>query len=75
MANRLLAEAARHLHPSGLIALNHPAGAYQLGYDAARKAALALLVVQGLRVTSRGGHIALQTLCAPSSAALVVTAR
>ena len=35
-----------------------PAGVLQLSYDAARKASAALLAVQGLRATSRGGHIA-----------------
>lgn len=35
-----------------------PAGALQLAYDAARKAAAALLATQGLRATTRGGHIA-----------------
>ena len=35
-------------------------GAYQPPYDALRKAAAALLAVQGLRATSRGGHIAIQ---------------
>ena len=35
-------------------------GAYQLAYDALRKSAASLLEAQGLRATSRGGHIALQ---------------
>src|SRR5439155_23310546 len=35
-----------------------PVGAYQLLYDAARKALSAVLENQGLRATSRGGHIA-----------------
>jgi hypothetical protein len=35
-------------------------GAYQLAYDAFRKSAASLLAVQGLRATSRGGHVALQ---------------
>jgi hypothetical protein len=35
-------------------------GAYQLAYDAFRKSAASLLAVQGLRATSRGGHIAIQ---------------
>ena len=33
-------------------------GSLQLSYDAARKAASALLIAQGVRGTSRGGHIA-----------------
>jgi len=36
------------------------AGGYQLAYDALRKSAAALLAVQGLRATSRGGHVAVQ---------------
>lgn len=35
-------------------------GAYQLAYDALRKSTASLLAVQGLRATSRGGHIAVQ---------------
>ena len=35
-------------------------GAYLLAYDALRKSAASLLAVQGLRATSRGGHIAIQ---------------
>jgi hypothetical protein len=60
MADRLLVEAASHIGSARLIALTDAAGAYQLGYDAARKAALAVLAVQGLRATSRGGHVAIQ---------------
>ena len=35
-------------------------GAYQLAYDALRKGAASLPAEQGLRATSRGGHIAIQ---------------
>jgi hypothetical protein len=35
-------------------------GAYQLAYDALRKSAASLLEAQGLRATSRGGHLAVQ---------------
>jgi hypothetical protein len=35
-------------------------GAYQLAYDALRKSAASLPAAQGLRATSRGGHIAIQ---------------
>lgn len=38
--------------------MTDPVGAYQLLYDAARKALCAVLENQGLRATSRGGHIA-----------------
>lgn len=35
-----------------------PAGVLQLSYDAGRKASAALLAIQGLRATTRGGHVA-----------------
>lgn len=60
IADRLLGEAAMHIASARVIASSDAAGAYQLCYDAARKAALALLATQGLRATSRGGHIAVQ---------------
>jgi hypothetical protein len=59
-ARRLLAEAVAHLEAVGLVVDVDPAGALQLAYDAARKAAVALLAVQGLRSTTKGGHIAVQ---------------
>jgi len=57
-ADLLLAQAGRHLSSAQAIATGDPAGAYQLLYDAARKALAAVLENQGLRATSRGGHIA-----------------
>lgn len=68
-AARLLAEADRHLRPAALLAPDDPAGAYDMLYAAARKAMLyaaarkamaAALAVQGLRSTSKGGHMAVQ---------------
>ncbi len=61
LAARLLADAARHLDTAtaGLDA-EDLTGAYQLAYDALRKSAAALLAAQGLRATSRGGHVAIQ---------------
>ncbi|KUL28466.1 hypothetical protein [Actinoplanes awajinensis] len=59
-ADLLLAQAHRHLASAGAIADGDPAGAYQLLYDAARKALAAVLENQGLRATSRGGHIAVR---------------
>jgi uncharacterized protein (UPF0332 family) len=61
VARRLLTDAARHLDTAsaGLTGEDLP-GAYQLAYDALRKSAAALLAAQGLRATSRGGHIAVQ---------------
>lgn len=59
-AERLLAQARAHLHlaTSGDAPEIDPVGAYQLVYDASRKALAAILENQGLRATSRGGHIA-----------------
>lgn len=59
-AARLLAEAERHLRSAQLVATADPAGGYDLLYAAARKAMAAALAVQGLRATSKGGHIAVQ---------------
>jgi HEPN domain-containing protein len=61
VARRLLADAGRHLTTARAGAeAGDLSGAYQLAYDALRKSAAALLAVQGLRATSRGGHIAVQ---------------
>jgi hypothetical protein len=61
VAERLLADAAKHLTTAATGEDGGDlAGAYQLAYDALRKSAAALLAVQGLRATSRGGHIAIQ---------------
>jgi poly-gamma-glutamate capsule biosynthesis protein CapA/YwtB (metallophosphatase superfamily) len=57
VAERLLADAEAHIRLAAKGTRDDPAGALQLGYDAARKAA-ALLATQGLRATTRGGHIA-----------------
>ena len=58
VAERLLADAEAHIRLAAKGTSDDPAGALQLGYDAARKAAAALLATQGLRATTRGGHIA-----------------
>jgi hypothetical protein len=61
VAQRLLEDAARHLATAAVAAPRGDlSGAYQLAYDAFRKSAASLLAVQGLRATSRGGHIAIQ---------------
>lgn len=57
-ADLLMAQAAGHLASATTIATVDPVGAYQLLYDAARKSLSAVLENQGLRATSRGGHIA-----------------
>lgn len=60
LAHRLLEAARRHLVSASDIQINDPEGAYAALYDAARKACAALLQAQGLRPTSRGGHIAVR---------------
>ena len=57
-ADRMLAEAHAHLASAAVIADSDAAGAYSLVYDAARKALAAVLENEGLRATSRGGHVA-----------------
>ena len=58
LATRLLEVAGAHLKLAGSGLEVDTVGSLQLSYDAARKAASALLIAQGLRGTSRGGHIA-----------------
>jgi hypothetical protein len=58
VAARLLADAEAHITLASKGIEDDPAGALQLSYDAARKASAALLAIQGLRSTTRGGHIA-----------------
>jgi uncharacterized protein (UPF0332 family) len=58
VAKRLLENAEAHIVLAGKGTEDDPAGALQLSYDAARKASAALLAIQGLRSTTRGGHIA-----------------
>lgn len=54
----LLEAASRRIATAVSAVDGDPEGAYSLAYDAARKAATALLAHQGLRPTSTGGHIA-----------------
>lgn len=58
-ADSLLDQARAHLLSGDRIKDDDPHGAYVLVYDAARKALAAVLENQGLRATSRGGHVAL----------------
>jgi hypothetical protein len=61
VAGLLLDDAARHLATAAVgMSSGDLSGAYQLAYDALRKSAASLLAEQGLRATSRGGHIAIQ---------------
>jgi len=57
-AAQMIVQARIHVVSAQRIADEDPAGAFQLLYDAARKALAAILENQGLRSTSRGGHIA-----------------
>ena len=61
LARRMLADARRHLATvAAAESTGDLSGAYQLAYDALRKSAASLLEAQGIRPTSRGGHIAVQ---------------
>jgi HEPN domain-containing protein len=61
LARRLLSDASRHLtSATATKSAGDLPGAYQLAYDALRKSGSSLLEAQGLRATSRGGHIAVQ---------------
>jgi HEPN domain-containing protein len=61
LARRMLADAGRHLATAAAAqSTGDLPGAYQLAYDALRKSAASLLEAEGLRATSRGGHIAVQ---------------
>ena len=57
-ADLLMGQAHQHIRAARAIVSIDPTGAYQLLYDAARKSLNAVLENQGLRATSRGGHIA-----------------
>jgi hypothetical protein len=61
IAQLLLDDASRHLATAATASSSGDlSGAYQLAYDALRKSAASLLAAQGLRATSRGGHVAIQ---------------
>ena len=61
IARRMLDDATRHLATAAAAKrAGDLSGAYQLAYDALRKSAASLLEAQGLRATSRGGHLAVQ---------------
>jgi hypothetical protein len=57
-ADRLIDQAGAHLSSAADICDQDPPGGYALLYDAARKALAAILENQGLRPTTRGGHLA-----------------
>jgi hypothetical protein len=53
-----LVRARTHLASAQQLLDSDPEGAYTLAYDSARRALAAVLQNQGLRATSRGGHVA-----------------
>jgi uncharacterized protein (UPF0332 family) len=57
-AERLLSQAQTHLRTAADSCDADPSAAYAVMYDAARKALVAVLENQGIRPTSRGGHLA-----------------
>ncbi len=58
-AEALVATSERHVQSAATLTDSDPEAAFSLAYDAARKAATALLTCQGLRpTTTAGGHIA-----------------
>lgn len=57
-ANLLLERARRHVASAATLRADDPDQAFTSAYDAARKALSACLAAQGLRSTSRGGHLA-----------------
>lgn len=57
-ADQLLAQARKDLASAEILSDSNPKRAYESLYDAARMALTAVLENQGLRATSRGGHIA-----------------
>lgn len=59
LADLMIAQAQTHLESSRLLASVDTAGAFQLAYDAARKALAAILANQGLRAKGAGAHATL----------------
>jgi hypothetical protein len=57
-ADRLLAQARVHVSSALKVCDADPSGGYALAYDGARKALTAIVENEGLRPTTRGGHLA-----------------
>lgn len=57
-AAALLERARRHIASAVTLRVDDPDQAFTSAYDSARKALTACLAAQGLRPTSRGGHLA-----------------
>lgn len=58
--HRLLTRAHTTIDTARNVVARDPDSAFALAYDAARQAATALLIHQGLRPTTRGGHYAVE---------------
>ncbi|MGW5747958.1 hypothetical protein [Amycolatopsis sp. NPDC003861] len=58
VADTEIARARTHVDSARQLLNSDPEGAYTLLYDGARRALAAVLQNQGLRATSRGGHVA-----------------
>lgn len=58
LAHAYLDQARAHVAASVQSVATDPIGAFQLAYDAARKALASLLLMQGIRPTRLGGHVA-----------------
>lgn len=59
LADLMIDQAVKHLESARLLAPVDTAGAFQLAYDAARKALAAVLANQGLRARGAGAHATL----------------
>lgn len=59
VADLLLVQARRHLATASVAAEEDPTAAFQVAYDAARKALAAVLANQGLRPRGEGAHAVL----------------
>lgn len=57
-ADRMLVTARQHVESAETLADSDPDAAYAVMYDGSRKALAAVLENQGLRATTRGGHLA-----------------
>lgn len=57
-ADRLIAQARIHIDSALKVCDADPPGGFALAYDGARKALTAVLENEGLRPTTRGGHLA-----------------
>lgn len=58
--HELLSIAPKHLASAEMLIATDPVGAYSMLYDGVRKSLAAILLAQGLRATTGGGHIAIE---------------